>query len=73
MEQCEMSNNTLDRGSSTGGAISFSKGSPIVRSSTFKNNLHPALSSACHPLPFRFSIAILKGIIKKTTTDLRST
>ena len=48
MEQCEMSNNTLDRGSSTGGAISFSKGSPIVRSSTFKNNLHPALSSAAN-------------------------
>ncbi len=48
MEQCEMSNNTLDRGSSTGGAISFSKGSPIVRSSIFKYNIHPALSSAAN-------------------------
>src|SRR5690606_40840676 len=45
MENSEVSNNNKSDGSATGGAISFSNGSPIVRNSTFKNNIHPALSS----------------------------
>ncbi len=45
MENSEVSNNNKSDGSATGGAISFSNGSPIIRNSTFKNNIHPALSS----------------------------
>ena len=45
MHNCEMSYNNKENGSATGGALSFSKGSPIVRNSTFKFNIHPALSS----------------------------
>lgn len=48
MENCEVSDNNLDRGSSTGSAISFSKGSPVVRNTIFKNNFHPALSSGAN-------------------------
>src|SRR5690606_24441167 len=46
MDNCEVSNNFT--GSSTGGAISFSSGSPIVRNSTFKFNENPALSSGAN-------------------------
>ena len=45
MENSEVSNNNKSDGSATGGAISFSNGSPVVRNSTFRNNIHPALSS----------------------------
>lgn len=45
MENSEVSHNNKEDGSATGGAISFSNGSPIVRNSTFRNNVHPALSS----------------------------
>lgn len=48
MENSEVSNNTNADGSATGGAISFSNGSPIIRNSTFKNNVHPALSSGAN-------------------------
>lgn len=43
MHNCEMSYNVS--GSSTGGAISFSNGSPVVKNSTFKFNALPAISS----------------------------
>jgi len=46
MDNCEVSNNFT--GSSTGSAISFSNGSPIVRNSTFKFNENPALSSGAN-------------------------
>jgi parallel beta-helix repeat protein len=46
MENCEVSNNTS--GSSTGGAISFSNGSPVVQNSVFKFNENPALSSGAN-------------------------
>lgn len=45
MYNCEMSNNNKEDGSATGGALSFSKGSPIVKNSIFKYNVHPAMSS----------------------------
>ncbi len=48
IENSNISNNQNERGSSTGGAISFSKGSPVVRNCVFKNNVHPALSSAAN-------------------------
>lgn len=48
MENSEVSNNNNSDGSSTGGAISFSNGSPVIRNSTFKNNIHPALSSGAN-------------------------
>ena len=48
MENSEVSNNTNSSGSSTGGAIAFSNGSPVVRNSTFRNNVHPALSSGAN-------------------------
>lgn len=46
MYDCEVSENSA--GSSTGGAISFSKGSPIVKDSFFFFNDKPALSSAAN-------------------------
>ncbi len=46
MYNCEMSYNAS--GSSTGGTISFSNGSPIVKNSTFKFNENPALSSGAN-------------------------
>lgn len=46
MYNCEVSNNGA--GSSTGGAISFSSGSPIIMNSTFKFNDRPALGSAAN-------------------------
>ncbi len=46
MDNCEVSNNVS--GSSTGGAISFSNGSPVVKNSTFKFNENPALSSGAN-------------------------
>lgn len=48
MENSEVSNNTNSGGSSTGAAISFSNGSPIIKNSTFKYNVHPALSSGAN-------------------------
>lgn len=48
MHNCEMSYNTNASGSSTGAAISFSNGSPVIKNSTFKFNVHPALSSAAN-------------------------
>lgn len=46
MHGCEVSDNSA--GSSTGAAISFSKGSPIVKDSFFFYNDKPALSSAAN-------------------------
>lgn len=46
MLNCEVSNNGV--GSSTGSAISFSKGNPIIMDSYFYNNDKPALSSAAN-------------------------
>src|SRR5690606_30115771 len=46
MENSEVSNNVS--GSSTGGAISFSNGSPVVQNSVFKFNENPALSSGAN-------------------------
>lgn len=46
MYDCEVSNNVT--GSSTGSAISFSNGSPVVMNSTFKFNENPALSSGAN-------------------------
>lgn len=46
MYDCEVSGNSA--GSSTGAAISFSKGSPIVKDSFFFYNDKPALSSAAN-------------------------
>ncbi|NLN33296.1 MAG: T9SS type A sorting domain-containing protein [Flavobacteriaceae bacterium] len=48
MENSEVSNNNNPSGSATGGAITFSNGSPVIRNSTFKNNHHPALSSGAN-------------------------
>lgn len=48
MEECVVSNNINSSGSSTGGAITFSNGEPIVRNSIFENNVHPALGSAAN-------------------------
>ncbi|HLV24573.1 MAG TPA: T9SS type A sorting domain-containing protein [Moheibacter sp.] len=48
MENSEVSRNTNSSGSSTGGAITFSNGSPVVRNSIFKENVHPALSSGAN-------------------------
>ena len=46
MENSEVSNNVS--GSSTGGAISFSNGSPVIQNSVFKFNENPALSSGAN-------------------------
>lgn len=46
MHNCEMYYNVS--GSSTGGAISFSNGSPVVKNSIFKFNANPALSSGAN-------------------------
>lgn len=46
MYDCEVSNN--GSGSSTGGAISFSKGSPIIMNSYFNSNEKAALSSGAN-------------------------
>lgn len=46
MHNCEVSGNSA--GSSTGAAISFSKGSPVVKDSFFLFNDKPALSSAAN-------------------------
>lgn len=48
MENSVVSNNHNSSGSSTGGAITFSNGEPIVRNSRFENNIHPALGSAAN-------------------------
>lgn len=48
MENSVVSNNHNSSGSSTGGAITFSNGEPIVRFSVFENNIHPALGSAAN-------------------------
>lgn len=48
MENSEMSNNNNESGSSTGAAISFSKGSPVINNCIFKDNYNPALSSAAN-------------------------
>jgi hypothetical protein len=48
MENCVVSNNHNSSGSSTGGAITFSNGEPIIRNSIFENNIHPALGSAAN-------------------------
>lgn len=46
MYDCEVSNNSA--GSSTGGAISFSKGNPIIKDSFFIHNDKPALSTGAN-------------------------
>lgn len=46
MHNCEMSYNVS--GSSSGGAISFSNGSPVVKNSVFKFNANPAMSSGAN-------------------------
>jgi parallel beta-helix repeat protein len=46
MHNCEMYYNVS--GSSSGGAISFSNGSPVVKNSIFKYNANPALSSGAN-------------------------
>ncbi len=48
MENCEVSNNNNDKGSATGGAVVFSNGSPVIKNSVFRNNVHPALSSGAN-------------------------
>lgn len=48
MHDCEMSYNIKSDGSSSGAAISFSKGSPVIKNSIFKFNVHPALSSGAN-------------------------
>lgn len=48
LENSVVSNNHNSTGSSTGGAITFSNGEPIVRNSVFENNIHPALGSAAN-------------------------
>lgn len=48
MENCVVSNNHNSSGSSTGGAITFSNGNPIVRNSVFENNIHPAIGSSAN-------------------------
>lgn len=48
MENCVVSNNHNSSGSSTGAAITFSNGQPIIRNSIFENNIHPALGSAAN-------------------------
>ncbi|SMC58967.1 T9SS type A sorting domain-containing protein [Moheibacter sediminis] len=48
MYNCEMTHNIKSDGSSSGGAISFSKGSPVIKNSIFKFNVHPALSSGAN-------------------------
>ena len=61
-----MSNNTLDRGSSTGGAISFSKGSPIVEVQHFPKTtfiLHYLLP-LMHPAAVQVFDCYFEGIIK---------
>ncbi len=46
MHNCEMSYNVS--GSSTGAAISFSNGTPVIKNSTFKFNANPAISSGAN-------------------------
>ncbi|MFV0304772.1 MAG: T9SS type A sorting domain-containing protein [Moheibacter sp.] len=46
MEHCEITNHVT--GSASGGAITFSNGSPIIRNSIFLNNQNPAISSAAN-------------------------
>lgn len=48
MHNCEMSYNNKEDGSATGAALSFSKGSPIIKNSIFKYNVHPALGSGAN-------------------------
>lgn len=48
MHNCEMSFNNKEDGSATAAALSFSKGSPIIKNSIFKNNVHPGLGSGAN-------------------------
>lgn len=49
MDECIVSNNHRDTGgSSSGGAITFSNGSPTITNSIFENNFHPAIGSAAN-------------------------
>lgn len=47
MYNCDVSNNPIS-GSSTGSAIAFSRGKPVIKNSTFKFNYNPALSSGAN-------------------------
>lgn len=64
MYHCDVSNNI--EGSSTGAAISFSNGSPVIKNSTFKNNQKPALSSAANAT---VSATIENSYFEKNHTD----